>query len=174
MVVALRTLGSAALDADDAPYEPLPRPNPNDWLTLEQAACELGCSVSTIRRRIRSGELRNRIVPRKGGYAYRIYIQNSRHGRASLTGELACAPTERTKREPLAPRDMQAFRRARQARMASPMAPPGPVGRIGEALARVLGAQRMPLPAGAEAGMQHDDPYARYRWLVRKQRRWWR
>ncbi len=54
-------------------------PNAADWLSLQQAACELGLSVSTVRRMIRRGQLRNRIVPRPGGFAYLIYLPNSRH-----------------------------------------------------------------------------------------------
>ena len=36
------------------------------WLTLPQAACELGVSVSTVRRLVRKEQLESRPVPRPG------------------------------------------------------------------------------------------------------------
>jgi hypothetical protein len=159
--------GDAERPADD-----LPQPNPHDWLTLEQAACELGVSVSTVRRRLRRGLLRNRIVPRKGGFAYRIYIEGSRHGREpelhGHAGHAASTPSP-------APRDIVAFRRERQrARRATQRADLGrglelPLERISESLIRALRLQgTMPATAGAGNG----QTYERYRALVRK-RRWW-
>ncbi|MHB8376592.1 MAG: helix-turn-helix domain-containing protein [Dehalococcoidia bacterium] len=163
-----------------SPYSP--PGNARDWLTLEQAACELGVSVSTVRRRIRNGELRNRIVPRRGGFAYRIYIPDSRHGREPLArvrpgGTVAGAPA-------LAPRDLEAYRRERAARLARVQLPPARherppsidrrLARISAALLNLVASQRMPLPAGIgeRAVPNASAPYARYRALVRR-RRWW-
>lgn len=200
-MVALRAPLRALDDAPDGGGPLLSRPpysmsgNARDWLTLEQAACELGVSVSTVRRRIRNGQLRNRIIPRKGGFAYRIYIPDSRHGREPL----ACVTPGRTVAGPaaLAPRDLEAYRRERSARLGRVQLPPGrgerPVSidrqlaRVAEAVARVLGSQRMPLVEGmpapavrprtgpvgpAWAAADPSAPYARYRALVRR-RRWW-
>ena len=38
----------------------------HEWLTLPQAACELGVSVSTVRRLVRKEQLESRPVPRPG------------------------------------------------------------------------------------------------------------
>jgi len=151
------------------PADDMPQPNPHDWLTLEQAACELGVSVSTVRRRLRRGQLRNRIVPRKGGFAYRIYIEGSRHGRdLELHGHPAAPPPAAAM-----PRDLVAFRRERDQRAAArPHHGHGlelPLERISESLIRALRMQST-LPATEAAG--DGQTYARYRALVRK-RRWW-
>ena len=187
-MVALRAPLRALDDAPDGGWPLLPRPpcgpsgNPRDWLTLEQAACELGVSVSTVRRRIRNGQLSNRIIPRKGGFAYRIYIPDSRHGREPL----ACVTPGRTAAGPpaLAPRDLEAYRLEREARLRRVHLPPGRQERpasidrrlagVAEAVARVLGSQRMPLAERMVPPTPADPPapYARYRALVRR-RRWW-
>ncbi len=181
MVVTLRALGSTVFEADDAPPDALWSANPNDWLTLEQAACELGCTAATVRRRIGRGELRSRIVPRKGGLAYRVYIPGSRHGSALFAAHPAPMPSG-SARQPLAPVDMAAYRRARAARIASRPAVGGAalrrleeiVMRVAGELGRVLGSQRMPSAEAAEQGRGScEGPYAHYRRLVREQRRWW-
>jgi excisionase family DNA binding protein len=170
---------------DDRPH---PRPNANDWLTLEQAACELGVSVSTVRRKLRRGELRNRIVPRKGGFAYRIYIPDSRHGNnPGLCGKegphertatrLAPAEPQPPERRTL-PHDLDAYRRHRAA-LAEEEAreeKDGALRVLEERVARITEALR-PRPQAALAtaciGRDPNDPYARYRQLVRR-RRWWK
>ncbi|MBF6599564.1 MAG: hypothetical protein IVW36_03525 [Dehalococcoidia bacterium] len=157
---------------------PWPQANPHDWLTLEQAACELGVSVSTVRRRMRRGELRNRIVPRRGGFAYRIYIAGSRHGREP---ELHGHPS-RPARAPRQPHDLAAYRRERAALQAAESDVEADdamrhleqqVERLSAALTTALRPKR---PGGADAvsaaARGADEPYARYRQLVRK-RRWW-
>src|SRR6185295_12422940 len=58
---------------------PAAKPDASDWLSMQQAACELGVSITTVRRMIRKGRLRNRIVPRHGGFAYLIYLPGSKH-----------------------------------------------------------------------------------------------
>jgi excisionase family DNA binding protein len=78
-MVALRSLSGPGDDA--ARDGRAAQPDPADWLTLQQAACELGISAGTARRMIRKGRLRNRIVPRPGGFAYLIYLPQSRHAR---------------------------------------------------------------------------------------------
>lgn len=180
-MVALRAPQRFVDDPPDGGRPSLPRPNPRDWLTLEQAACELGVSVSTVRRRIRNGQLRNRIVPRKGGFAYRIYIPDSRHGREPL----ACPRTVRTATDafPLAPLDIDAYRRERAARLAR-LEPPRDrdrppsidrcLAQVAETVARILGSPRMPLAERMAPATAADPraPYARYRALVRR-RRWW-
>ena len=165
---------------DDRPH---PRPNANDWLTLEQAACELGVSVSTVRRKLRRGELRNRIVPRKGGFAYRIYIPGSRHGNnPGLCGkegphERPAARQASQPARPALPHDLDAYRRHRAA-LAEEEAreKDGALRVLEERVARITEALRpRPQAALATAGIGQDpsDPYARYRQLVRR-RRWWK
>ena len=165
------------LDADVAP-EPRSRSDPNDWLTVSQAACELGVSSSTIRRRIHDGLLRTQTVPRNGGFSYRVYLPESRHGRdASLRAISAAKRDAKPESDPI---DLTAYRRRRdQLREAQPQKRAdeprarieGQPERLPEALMHALSLQARPLRtsfAGASAG----SPFGQYRQLVRK-RRWW-
>lgn len=141
-----------------------------DWLSLQQAACELRVSISTIRRRIRNGELRNRIVPRAGGFAYLIYLPGSQHGRG-----FACAGHDAS-----AQRVPTKIHRNGASATADGRDPSDEirhledqVERLSAALARALKLKQIALPEGmGDANVNPGDPYARYRWLVRR-RRWW-
>lgn len=153
------------------PYrEAISRPNVDDWLSMQKAACELNVSVSTVRRMIRKGRLRNRIVPRRGGFAYLIYLPNSRHagliddpGRASPRQLLRLVP--RTDDETAAPETSTSGDEIRALR--------SQVERLSEALARALRMEQRSLPEGiGDPSAAPVDPYGRYRWLARKHR-WW-
>ncbi len=173
-MVALRSPGGSEGSAD-AGYS-MPRPDAADWLTLQQAACELNISVSTARRMIRKGRLRNRIVPRRGGFAYLIYLPDSRH---KTLGAHACHTgiQEAPSREPASFEDY-ARRRAgtepnEQARDQQIEQLEEQVQHLSEALSRALRVKQKALPAGmGDPALNPTEPYARYRWLVRK-RRWW-
>jgi excisionase family DNA binding protein len=162
-MLAARPRGS---DGDGAHWPGDPRDESADWLTMQQAACELNVSLSTVRRRIRSGELRNRMVPHRGGFAYVVYVPGSRHAMG-----LAC--THGAHVRPEGSRNGH--------RPAAPPTAPDPyvreleeqVERLSQALARALRVKQRVLPEGmGEPGLNPSDPYARYRWLVRR-RRWW-
>ncbi len=164
---------------DDVPnayrQDATPKPAPSDWLSLQQAACELGVSISTARRMIRKGRLRNRIVPRRGGFAYLIYLPNSRHagalGKPLRDGDAPVAhlalvrpappPGEAPAPSAAAGRDAD-----QEIRILNKQ-----VERLSEALSRALRTKQKSLPAGMGAPAEDGDPYSRYRWLVR--RRWW-
>jgi hypothetical protein len=178
---------------DDLDAPELPRPNPADWLPLQQAACELGLSVSTVRRRIRRGLLRNRIVPRRGGFAYLVCVPNSRHAHGLTNGTTAhgaradgaphaCGPDA-------APVSLDEYRRNRAVRNGHADANghdarddvrdaeirtlQAQVDHLAGALSRALRTKQRALPAGIGApGANPADPYARYRWLARR-RLWW-
>ena len=133
---------------------------PSDWLTLPQAACELGISVSTGRRMIRQGRLRNRIVPRRGGFAYLVYLPDSKH--ASLGAECrhdeVAIPVDRAEGGLAAARIRSLEDQ---------------VENLSEALARALRLKQASLPArSGDSDTNAASPYARYRTAVRK-RRWW-
>ncbi len=151
-----------------------------DWLPLHQAACELGMSVSTARRMIRRGKLRNRIIPRRGGFQYLIYVPNSRH--ASLLTH-PCSAHERD--DSHAPVSLDAYRRMRHTNAPLQDAPPELLQRdlkirrleeqvehLSEALNREHRTRQKQLPVGSGEAQHAEDPYARYRWLVRR-KRWW-
>jgi excisionase family DNA binding protein len=172
-MVALRSaFGRDEAERDSQPE--LPRPNPADWLTLQQAACELNVSTSTARRMIRKGRLRNRIVPRPGGFAYLVYLPNSRH--ANGLGGHACA--QLSPDDEHAPRDLLAFRQSRNGNGHAGTedrvrALEEQVEHLSDALAQALKAKQRAAPAGMTRPVVNpDDPYARYRWLVRR-KRWW-
>jgi hypothetical protein len=170
-MVALRSESGRDEDGRDA-QRGLPRPDPADWLTLQQAACELNVSISTARRLIRKGKLRNRIVPRPGGFAYLVYLPNSRH--ANGLGLHACAPPPLE--DERAPRDLTAYRASRNGHSATDEQVrrlEQQVEHLSEALSRALRTKQKALPPGiGQPTVNPDDPYARYRWLARR-RRWW-
>ena len=155
---------------DDSPLDRASPRNPNDWLTVEQAACELGVSDTTIRRRLRQGLLPSRTVARKGGFAYRIYLPESRHGRdLALRG-----PAPPVGNGSSAPVSLEAYRRRReQVREASSRSGrvEGQPERIPETLLHALSMQPRPVPATVAAG-NGASPFGQYRQLVRR-RRWW-
>jgi hypothetical protein len=166
------------LDADVAPEPRVSRSNPNDWLTVSQAACELGVSSTTIRRRIHLGLLRTQTVPRNGGFSYRVYLPDSRHGRdESLRAITEAQRPPAPERDPI---DLTAYRHRRdQLREAQPKKHArderprieGQPERLPEALMQALSLQPRPLRASL-AGASGGDPFGQYRQLVRK-RRWW-
>jgi hypothetical protein len=170
-MVAVRSL--FARDEDDLDGAPrLPKPNPADWLTLQQAACELNVSISTARRMIRKGKLRNRIVPRPGGFAYLVYMPNSRH--ANGLGGHACSESGEH-----APRDLLAYRHSRESHTAGTTdervrSLEQQVEQLSEALAHALKVKQQAAPTHGMRRpiVNRGDPYARYRWLVRR-KRWW-
>jgi hypothetical protein len=146
-----------------------------DWLPLQQAACELGISVSTARRMIRKGQLRNRIVPRRGGFQYLIYLPHSRH--AELLGVHPCA-TSRAAND-RTPIDLGEYRRARNGETGELLERDlmirhleEQVEHLSEALTHSMRAKPRSLPARIDRSTNSEDPYARYRSLVRK-KRWW-
>lgn len=155
----------------------LPPVESPDWLTLQQASCELGASVSTIRRMVRDGRLLNRMVPHRGGFAYLVFIPQSRHGALRqqepkrrklwlIKGQKEPATPPATPAAALAatPRDGEA-----QATIASLERQ---VDQLSHALSRALKTKQRALPAGiGDPGVNQGNPYARYRWLRR--RRWW-
>jgi hypothetical protein len=154
-MLALRSAERGFDGADFAPDAgPAPHPRASDWLPLQQAACELGVSPGTARRMIRRGELRNRIVPRPGGFAYLVYLPNSRH--AQFAAHAHHATVDR--------------------RVAAPALPSWPAhleaawAMLSESIRRAL---RPPAPARPLRLVEADGPFARYRWLARR-RRWWR
>jgi len=165
---ALRS-GACPPDDDDSPHRASAR-NPNDWLTVEQAACELGVSDTTIRRRLRQGLLPSRTVARKGGFAYRIYLPESRHGRdVSLR-----SPDPSAGDGSASPVSLAAYRRRReQVREASSNSGrvEGQPERIPETLLQALSMQPRPIPATVAVG-DGPSPFGQYRQLVRR-RRWW-
>ena len=173
-MVALRsqTGSEGSADVGDA----MPQPDAADWLTLQQAACELDISVSTARRMIRKGRLRNRIVPRRGGFAYLIYLPNSRH---KTLGAHACH-TPVADAQPQEPASFEDYARRRggansdgRSRDQQIEQLEEQVQHLSEALSRALRVKQKALPVGmGDPALNPTDPYARYRWLVRK-RHWW-
>jgi hypothetical protein len=159
-MVTLRSFGTRRDDADRR--HPVSPSDPADWLPLQQAACELNVSVSTVRRRIRKGELRNRIVPRRGGFFYLVYLPGNRHARGlahDAQGRPADLDAYRERSD--GARSNDEVNRLREQ-----------VETLSEALARALRIRQKALPPGMGSPDENpQDPYARYRWLVR--RRWW-
>ncbi len=168
MVVALRSIRGPEEDADEfGRYARVP--STADWLPLHQAARELNVSVTTVRRMIRKGQLRNRIVPRKGGFAYLVFLPDSRH--ADRTAHPRRDPPPRTPPLRLVPRttvEAPGTTRDDEVRRLEAQ-----VEHLSEALSRALRLKQKSLPEGiGRPGVNANDPYARYRWLARKRRFW--
>lgn len=147
------------------------RPDPADWLTLQQAACELDISLTTARRLVRNGTLRNRIVPRRGGFQYLVHLPGSRH--ASLSSD-TCGGHDAPNAVPPRTARLTIVRSAadedpeQQIRELERQ-----VADLSDALSRALRVKQRTLPAGiGDPSADLADPYSRYRWLVRK-RHWW-
>ena len=173
-MVALRSFRRDAEDhrGQAARLPPLDAP---DWLTLQQAACEMGVSQSTVRRMVRDGRLLNRMVPHRGGFAYLVFIGGSRHA-ALRDHQAAAAPKRRLwliggeRDEAPAPTTPVQSTLEDQRTIANLEQQ---VDQLSHALSRALKTKQRALPAGmGETDVNPDDPYARYRWIARKPR-WW-
>ncbi len=166
-MVALRSHDEFAREDED---EAMPRPDPGDWLTLQQAACELNLSVTTARRLLRKGLLRNRIVPRRGGFAYLVYLPGSRH---ATLGADACTHRIDAAHSPVSLPD---YVRERDGSTSAGddervVQLEDQVESLSKALSRALRtAKSRGLPVARGEASYADDPYARYRWLARKNR----
>ncbi|MBI5284290.1 MAG: helix-turn-helix domain-containing protein [Chloroflexi bacterium] len=173
-MVALRSFCGPEGDADEHGL-PVGRHDAADWLSLQQTACELGVSLSTVRRMIRRGKIRNRIVPRPGGFAYLLYVPNSRHARLGAHDHRD-APSDSTRSglrlvDAEFERDVAANTGVRSGEVRRLQAQ---VRQLSRALARAVQGARPPAPAlPHDAAPDPAAPYARYRALARK-RRWWR
>jgi len=150
----------------DSAIPPLDAP---DWLTLQQAACEMGVSPSTVRRLVRGGRLLNRMVPHRGGFAYLVFVPGSRHGAQKATNGkrrrlwLVKGSRPESPPAPLPPVDEQ----KRIADLETQ------VEHLSHALSRALRAKQRELPHGiGDPNDNPKDPYARYRWVARRPR-WW-
>lgn len=174
-MVALRSRREAHCGAGE-PAAQWPRPNPADWLSLQQAACELNVSASTVRRMIRKGHLRHRIVPHRGGFRYLIHLPNSRHAlmQAHRLGLLAPERQRQLRLVDAAPAGPwrseiveQAPRGEEERRLEAQ------VEQLSRSLSRALLAKQTSLPEGVGGhGATSGGPYARYRWLARRRRFW--
>jgi hypothetical protein len=122
---------------------------------------------------VREGRLLNRMVAHRGGFAYLVFIPQSRHGslkqreprrrRLWLIKPLKdlLAEPER-EAPPVADGDAQAVIADLERQ----------VDQLSHALSRALKTRQRALPAGiGDPGVNEASPYARYRWLRR--RRWW-
>lgn len=168
----------APLSAETNSGQPmLPPLDSPDWLTLQQASCELGASVSTIRRMVRDGRLLNRMIPHRGGFAYLVFIPQSRHGALRqqepkrrklwlIKGGRDTAPA------PATPPEVHASTQPDPDAQATIASLERQVDQLSHALSRALKTKQRALPAGiGDPGVNDRSPYARYRWLRR--RRWW-
>jgi hypothetical protein len=64
----------AAPDPTPEPRQPAQDPPSGEWLPLAEAAQRLGCSVDTMRRRLKRGELQGRQVPMQGGHRWEVFV----------------------------------------------------------------------------------------------------
>jgi hypothetical protein len=113
-------------------------------------------------------------VPRPGGFAYLIYLPQSRHARGlhvDAHTDVPAAPP----REPLA---LAGFARPHEAGAGEDAEAEirrleAQVERLSDALSRALRLKQKALPPGiGAAAANRASPYERYRWLARR-RRWW-
>lgn len=139
-----------------------------DWLTLQQAACEMGASSSTVRRMVRGGQLVNRMVPHRGGFAYLVFVAGSKHGERQSHGGKQKRRLWIVRGEDEAPAIAAASNGSQQTIAELERQ----VDQLSHALSRALRTKQRALPAGiGDPGVNAANPYARYRWLRRN--RWW-
>lgn len=126
------------------------------WMSLQQAASELGVSTSTVRRWILKGKLQSRIVARGRRFHYQVRV-----GPALEIAIASPAPTDIVKylRSQLEAKEERLTRMEQDLKRQEEQ-----IQNLSAGLARAL--QRNHGSEGSGNG-----PYAKYRWLAR--RRWW-
>lgn len=62
------------------------------WVSLREAAVELGCSVAALHRAYRAGQLRTRLVEGPRGEEYRVQLEDARRVMAARAAGVASVP----------------------------------------------------------------------------------
>ena len=161
-MVALRALWGQ--DQADPPSQRPDSPPLADanWLSVQQAACELAVSETTLRRMIRGGRLHARTVVVDGRNVRRVHMPGARHVRVMGTAPANVIDIET--RQPITDEagSQDVIRRLERQ-----------VEDLSEALARALRTRQRSIPAALRLAVAEGaHPYAPYRWLSRR-RRWW-
>jgi pyruvate/2-oxoglutarate dehydrogenase complex dihydrolipoamide acyltransferase (E2) component len=64
----------AGQPSDPLPMQPRQDVPSGEWLPIAAAAHRLGCSIDTVRRRVKAQELPRRQVPMQGGYRWEVFV----------------------------------------------------------------------------------------------------
>lgn len=126
------------------------------WMSLRHASCRLDVCPTTLRRRMRKGELPWRVVSHGRRWAYEVLVPDSP---SPCAGHAVAVSMEAHLRRQVEEKEREIARLKCEAQHQDQQ-----IENLAQALAR------------ARAGGPHspdDSPFARYRQLVIPHRRWW-
>jgi hypothetical protein len=126
------------------------------WMSLRRAACCLDICTSTLRRRMRKGEIPWRVVNHGRRWSYEVLVPASISPCDGQTGVVNIGAYLRGRLEE---KEQEAARLSREIERQEQM-----IENLSQALAR------------ARAGNHHgpeESPYSKYRELALRRRRWW-
>ena len=135
---------------------PAPYPQAAHWMSLRHASCRLDVCPSTLRRRIRKGELPWRIVNHGRRWAYEVLVPD---GAPPCAGHDQVVSMEAYLRRQMEEKEQEVARLKHDAWRQDQQ-----IENLAQALAR------------ARAGNRHkpqESPFAEYRQLALRRRRWW-
>jgi hypothetical protein len=84
---------------DDQGTQDLKQAPDGAWLSLTEAALELGLSAKTVRRRVRAGELLSRQVATQHGPAYEVWVGMGSQFNGAVTREPSMSTHAGTQRD---------------------------------------------------------------------------
>jgi hypothetical protein len=126
------------------------------WMSLRRAACCLDVCASTLRRRMRKGEIPWRVVNHGRRWSYEVLVPASI---SPCDGQAGVVNIGAYLRGRLEEKEQEAARLSREIERQEQM-----IENLSQALAR------------ARAGNHHgpeESPYSKYRELALRRRRWW-
>jgi hypothetical protein len=126
------------------------------WMSLRHASCRLDVCPSTLRRRIRKGNLPWRIVSHGRRWAYEVLVPD---GASPCAGHDQVLNIEAHLRRKVEEKEQEIARLERDFRRQDQQ-----IENLAQALARAR--------AGSRPGPE-EKPFAKYRELALRRRRWW-
>jgi hypothetical protein len=152
-MVALREQWSIERYAEQGPA---PKEQAGGWMSLRHASCRLDVCPSTLRRRIRKGNLPWRVVNHGRRWAYEVLVPD---GAPPCTGHDQVASMEACLRRQTEEQEREIARLKLDLQHQDEQ-----IDNLSQALARARAGSRYK-PA--------ESPFAEYRQLALRRRRWW-
>jgi hypothetical protein len=136
---------------------PTPYPQAAQWMSLRHASCRLDVCPSTLRRRIRKGALPWRIVNHGRRWAYEVLVPDGAPPCADRDGVIS---TEAYLHRQLEEKEEEITRLRHDVRRQDEQ-----IENLAQALVRARAGDR---------NKPGEGPFAEYRQLALRRRRWWR
>jgi len=135
---------------------PVPDAQAARWMSLRHASCHLDVCPSTLRRRIRKGNLPWRIVNHGRRWAYEVLVPD---GASPCAGQDRVVSIEAYLHRQAEEKEQEIARLKHDIRRQEEQ-----IENLAQALARARAGDRY---------RPEDSPYAKYRQLALRRRRWW-